>query len=156
MYKLLYFLDFTHFKETGRSVTGLEYFAWKQGPAPKQLHSELENPPPDLNDHVALIKTNDSAFVCIKVKKRFDKKYFSKRENRLLEQLSIIFRDAKAEDMVEASHLPNEPWDKTKNKKGFFASIDYFLALDNTPESITEDEAKERASDREQIEVAFK
>ena len=34
LYKLLYFLDFLHFKEVGRPVTDLEYFAWDYGPAP--------------------------------------------------------------------------------------------------------------------------
>ena len=27
LFKLLYFLDFEHFRDTGRSVTGLDYFA---------------------------------------------------------------------------------------------------------------------------------
>ena len=35
--KLLYFLDFYQFKQTGKSVTGLDYFAWKMGPVPKEL-----------------------------------------------------------------------------------------------------------------------
>jgi len=155
LYKLLYFLDFTHFKETGRSVTGLEYFAWDRGPAPRQLHNELEHPPADLNKYVAIIKTS-GAFVSIKAKKKFDGKYFTRREMRLLEQLCLIFRDSKADDMVEASHLPNQPWDTTKNKKGMFAPIDFFLALDNSSESITKEEAKERILDRKQIEAAFK
>ncbi|EQD73859.1 hypothetical protein B1A_04740, partial [mine drainage metagenome] len=34
LFKLLYFLDFEHHKETGRSVTGMDYFAWKMGPVP--------------------------------------------------------------------------------------------------------------------------
>jgi len=34
LFKLLYLLDFHHFRETGRSVTGLEYRAWKHGPVP--------------------------------------------------------------------------------------------------------------------------
>ena len=155
LYKLLYYLDFTHFKETGRSVTGLEYFAWERGPAPRQLHNELENPPSDLKNYIAVIKTS-GAFVSIKAKKKFDGKYFTKREMRLLEQLCLIFRDAKADDMVEASHLPNQPWDTTKNEKGMYALIDLFLALDTSPESITKEEAKERISDRGQIEAAFK
>ena len=40
MFKLLYFLDFEHFKTTGRSVTGLKYSAWKFGPVPTSLVSE--------------------------------------------------------------------------------------------------------------------
>ena len=39
--KLLYFLDFSHFKRTGKSVTGLDYFAWGMGPVPKELFKEL-------------------------------------------------------------------------------------------------------------------
>jgi Antitoxin SocA-like, Panacea domain len=37
LFKLLYLLDFTHFRETGRSVTGLDYRAWKMGPVPLEL-----------------------------------------------------------------------------------------------------------------------
>ncbi len=29
--KLLYSLDFCHFKQTGMSVTGIDYFAWEMG-----------------------------------------------------------------------------------------------------------------------------
>ena len=32
LFKLLYYLDFWHFKETGKSVTGLTYNAWGKGP----------------------------------------------------------------------------------------------------------------------------
>src|SRR5947209_11343888 len=49
LYKLLYFLDFEHFKETGRSVTGLDYFAWEMGPVPAALQNEIENPKPDFD-----------------------------------------------------------------------------------------------------------
>lgn len=35
IFKLLYFLDFEHFKETGRSVTNLDYYAMTLGQFPK-------------------------------------------------------------------------------------------------------------------------
>ena len=35
--KLLYFLDFMHFKQTDKSVTGQDYFAWMTGPVPDML-----------------------------------------------------------------------------------------------------------------------
>src|SRR3972149_1376061 len=50
--KLLYFLDFGHFKETGRSVTGMDYYAWKMGPVPVDLYEEVEAPEPDMADKV--------------------------------------------------------------------------------------------------------
>lgn len=32
LFKLLYLLDFEHFRQTGQNVTGLDYRAWKFGP----------------------------------------------------------------------------------------------------------------------------
>lgn len=37
--KLLYLLDFEHFRQTGYSVTGMEYHAWKMGPVPTDLYN---------------------------------------------------------------------------------------------------------------------
>ena len=48
LFKLLYFLDFEHYNQTGRSVTGMEYFAWKMGPVPTELYEEIEAPEPDM------------------------------------------------------------------------------------------------------------
>jgi uncharacterized phage-associated protein len=155
LYKLLYYLDFTHFKETGRSVTGLEYYAWDHGPAPKALHEELKNMPADINSHMALIGSADS-FTNIKPKKQFDGKYFTKREIRILNTLCEIYLEAKASDMEEVSHLENEPWDVTRKKKGMYAGIDYFLALDNAKESLNKQEVEERIKDKEQLESAFR
>ena len=33
--KLLYFLDFKHFNQTAKSVTGLDYFSLEKGTVPK-------------------------------------------------------------------------------------------------------------------------
>jgi hypothetical protein len=43
LYQLLYHLDFRHYAETGRSVTGLEYFAWPEGPVPAALEGEVNS-----------------------------------------------------------------------------------------------------------------
>lgn len=155
LYKLLFYLDFTHFKETGHSVTELDYFTWDYGPAPKKLHKEFAQQPQDIQEHITLIGSVDS-FVGVKARKKFDGKHFTKRELRILKELCDIFRDAKAEHMVEASHGIDEPWDITKKSKGMHALIDYFLALDNSPKLITREEAKERIRDKEQLESAFK
>ncbi|MDD5614462.1 MAG: Panacea domain-containing protein, partial [Candidatus Omnitrophica bacterium] len=34
LFKLLAYSDFRHFKKTGKSITGLKYFAWDFGPYP--------------------------------------------------------------------------------------------------------------------------
>ena len=53
--KLLYFLDFEHFKQTGRPVTGLDYFAWPMGPVPVSLYNETSSPEPDMGSQILFI-----------------------------------------------------------------------------------------------------
>ena len=52
--------------------------------------------------------------------------------------------------MVEASHLPNHPWEKGLKKR-----IDYLLAIDDTEKSLNIEEAKARMKEREEIIKAF-
>jgi hypothetical protein len=54
LHKLLYLLDFEHFQKTGRSVTGLDYFAWKMGPVPVALQNELDDPQEDFQAAIGL------------------------------------------------------------------------------------------------------
>jgi uncharacterized phage-associated protein len=145
--KLLYFLDFRHFKETGKSVTGLDYYAWGMGPVPKDIYEELsEKMKPDLKQ--AIQDLPKEGFQKIRSKKKFDPKYFSGREMKLLEEISFIFKDAKADDMVESTHLKNEPWDRTLKEKGEFQKIDYMLSIDCEIGSISYNEAEERLKER--------
>ena len=147
-----------HFRETGRSVTNLDYYAWDFGPVPKNLFNEMENPLADLKESIFIppkSDKNNKSFVELKAKKKFDDKYFTKRELRILENVAFIFTDAHAEDIMEASHLPNHPWDKTIQSKGEKAKIDYELALDSSESSLSLEEVLERIKDKEEIKKAF-
>lgn len=155
LYKLLFFLDFIHFKETGKSVTGLDYYAWDHGPAPQSLHEEFETPPTDIKSYISLVRSGES-FTAIKAKKAFDGKHFTKRELRILSMLCEVYLKAKASDMEEISHLENAPWDITIKRKGKYHFIDYFLALDGSKDSLSPQEALERIRDRQQLDSAFK
>ena len=153
--KLLYFLDFKHFKETGKPVTGQDYYAWEMGPVPKALFEELtEAMRPDMQGAIHPLPAGEE-FQKIIPKKSFDGRYFSKREMRLLEEIACIFRDAKAEEMVESTHFENEPWDRTVKEKGKFQKIDYLLALDSRMESLSHEEALERMKERDEIRNIF-
>lgn len=113
--KLLYFLDFEHFKETGRSVTGLEYSAWKMGPVPVELFEEIDMPEPDMAAKVSFLETQTSfnTPMCrVHPIAEFDDSHFSKRELRIMERLAGEYKESPAEDMIEATHLQNEPWHK--------------------------------------------
>jgi uncharacterized phage-associated protein len=145
--KLLYFLDFIHFKQTGKSVTGLDYFAWERGPVPKALFEEISGDmKPDMKSAIIVFPTE--SFQQIRSKKKFDDRYFSKRELEILENISFIFKDAQADDMIESTHLKNEPWDRTLKQKGEFQKIDYMLAIDSEMGSLPHNEAKERMEER--------
>jgi uncharacterized phage-associated protein len=152
--KLLYFLDFKHFKQTGKSVTGLDYFAWEMGPVPRELFEELSgNMGPDLR--ASIHELPKGGFQQISPKKQFDDQHFSKNEMKLLEEISFIFNDAKADDMIESSHLRNEPWDLTIKQKGEFKQIDYMLAIDSDLASLPYEEAKERMQERSEMNEIF-
>jgi uncharacterized phage-associated protein len=149
--KLLYFLDFKHFKQTGKSVTGLDYFAWEMGPVPKKLFEEIScKMRPDIKKAIH-IQSAGEKFQKIISKSKFNSRYFSKKELKLMEDIAFIFKDARAEDMVESTHLKNEPWDRTLKEKGMYQPIDYLLAIDSDVVSLPYDEAKERLNERMEI-----
>jgi uncharacterized phage-associated protein len=130
--KLLYFLDFEHFRETGRSVTGLDYYAWKNGPVPVELYQEVDMPEPDLAERVRFTEkpTRRGPMLTVEPVSEFDASLFSKRECRLMESLANEYRDTLAEDMIETTHLENQPWHQiyvVENKKQQL--IPYELAL---------------------------
>ena len=139
--KLLYFLDFCYFKQTGKSVTGLEYFAWNMGPVPVLLYKEISKMKPDLEKAIAII--SHEKFEQIKPKKKFNANYFTPRQLKLLETTAFIFKDAKANNMIEVTHLKNQPWEKTLSLKGEFKPIDYLLAIDGSKDCLCEDDARE-------------
>ena len=156
LFKLLYFLDFLHFKQTAKSVTGLRYFAWEWGPVPRDLFFELNNPGDDLANCVFIPQegVRDELFKMVP-RCNFDKRHFTPREIRLMDQIAYMFKDTKANDMSDISHLPNMPWYKTIQTKGEKAEIDYFLALDNQKDSLSSEEVRQRISEMQEVNSLF-
>ena len=152
--KLLSELDFTHFKQTGRSVTGLDYSSWEMGPVPAALFNELSGQMrPDLAEAIQ-IKPID-AFQKIVPVKKFNSTYFTKREKKLLADFVEIFKNATAEQMMESTHRTGGPWDKTVKEKGLNQPIDYFAALNNDSDSLSLDDATERVRERQEMYETF-
>ena len=143
MCKLLFNLDFTHFKETGNSVTGLDYYAWERGPVPKSLFYKLSGDiiSEEFQQYIEVIKREKLHEIYPKKKPNLS--VFSKREKRILEEVAEIYKYAKAKDMTEISHLKGKPWYTTLKSKGE-KKIDYMLALDDTVESINKEGATVR------------
>lgn len=132
LFKLLYFLDFEHFKMTGRSVTGLTYYAWKLGPVPTALYDEFDAPDGDFQESFdrAEIQTAKGVMQALSPKQAFSADHFTARELKIMQKLAAEYRDLDAEQMVEETHLENLPWDKVYNQAGKKqAEIPYDLAL---------------------------
>jgi uncharacterized phage-associated protein len=161
IFKLLYFLDFIHFKQVGRPVTDLEYFAFAKGPVPIKFYKEIEENslPEELAKCIEIFPEKDEMtgkekFTRFVPKLKYNLKVFTKREQEILKNLALIFKEAKSEDMSEVSHLENEPWNKTIKEKGLNKKIDFFLALDNEA-LIDKETAEERYNDIKMMKNLF-
>jgi uncharacterized phage-associated protein len=112
LFKLLYFLDFSHFREIGRSVTELSYYAWRMGPVPIALYNQLKFGKPTFAGYfrVSKVSLSKGTMELIVPGSAFDPSHFSKREMRIMKALAITYRDSKADEMIEATHLENRPW----------------------------------------------
>ena len=132
LFKLLNFLDFSHFEKTGRSVTGLEYAAFKMGPVPTKLYSEWENPTKEFIAHNYKQKVKAGLFVREELKPRheFDARLFSKYELGLMERLAKCHFNDTAESMTELSHFDTGYWAEVwSNGAGKGNHIPYKLVL---------------------------
>ena len=133
--------------EVGRSVTGLDYYAWPKGPVPVELHEQLDQPPEDMTESmkVSTRKTwNGHEMLDIAPFHPFDPTHFSKRELRSLEQLANEFCDSYAQDMIEATHLENLPWHQVYEMEGAKQElIPYELAVRKQERETTEGIASE-------------
>lgn len=132
LFKLLYLLDFEHFRQTGRSVTGLDYRAWELGPVPIHLMQEWEELKPDLAAVVSIQPERVIDYVreTVVPQAEFDDRHFSKRELRLMEELADRYRDVFSPKMIDVTHVENGAWDRVWNDgQGFDQPIAYDLAL---------------------------
>lgn len=135
LFKLLNFLDFEHYRQTGHSVTGLSYKAWEQGPVPSELWGELRyGPKDDLAREIDVRQVTDDLTDALlrrelRPKGGADLSLFTKREKKIMERLVELFRDVQANDMSKISHAKRLPWGKVfQGGKGSGEMIPYDLA----------------------------
>lgn len=130
--KLLYLLDFEHFRQTGRSVTGMDYRAWKMGPVPFSLYREWDAPEPDLATAIDVVpeKVFDHTLELVVPKVDFDDSHFTKRELRIMKELAEQHRENRSRPMIEETHKDFGPWATIwDDGRGDDERIPYPLAL---------------------------
>lgn len=118
LFKLLYFLDFEHYAETGRSVTGFEYEAWPMGPVPPELDRRIKAEDSSLLEFVEIEHESgkrDYKRISFIPKKKFDEKYFSRRQLRMLANIADRFAMMTGTEMEEFTHREGMPWDRVYN-----------------------------------------
>ncbi|MBB5202839.1 putative phage-associated protein [Inhella inkyongensis] len=140
LFKLLYLLDFEHFRQTGKCVTGFDYQAWKFGPVPVDLMEEWEQLDPDLADVVHIVPEQIVDFTRQTVKAKneasFDESEFTPRQLRMMRELADKYRDTMSASMIDVTHAQNGAWDKIwQGGKGAHQPIPYDLCIpDDAPE----------------------
>lgn len=130
--KLLYLLDFEHFRQTGSSVTGMEYRAWKMGPVPVSLFEEWDALEPDFAEAVEIVpeKVHDHYRERVIPRRAFDNSHFTRRELRVMSELAAKFRDELSRPLVNFTHAEIGPWSKIwDGGRGYQDRIPYTLAV---------------------------
>lgn len=132
LFKLLYLLDFEHFRQTGLSVTGLEYRAWQYGPVPAAVAQEWDAPQADFQQAIRIEPEPvfDYTRQAAKANVPFNDRYFTRRELQILGALAEKYRDDYAMPMVNVTHVENGAWAKVwADGRGMDQPIEYALAL---------------------------
>lgn len=153
--KLLYLLDFEHYRQVGRTVTGLKYQAWREGPVPPQVFEEIEDPEEGWSQHIEAICNpigfnNSSPTWDLKAKAEFDASLFSRRELAILKEVASKYKTHSAKSLVHLCHdTPpwNIPWKRVWEEEGRqWSEIDLglFLGKEDTI-------AREAAADHEEM-----
>lgn len=134
LFKLLYLLDFEHFSQTGKSVTGYEYEAWKFGPVPTDLMEEWEELGSDLAQAIDIkvekVIDYDRLKVIVKEGIEFNDQFFTPRELRLMSVIAEKYHDTTSGKLIDITHEQNGAWDKVwQQGMGDRNTIPYELAL---------------------------
>lgn len=132
LFKLLFLLDFEHFRRTGRSVTGLTYSAWKFGPVPIEVYQEWDAPESDFQSAISIVceRIFDFSVEMAIPRVRFNEASFTRRELSIMHDIASAYETATAREMVDVTHAENGVWDKVwNNGKGINEPIPYELSV---------------------------
>lgn len=152
--KLLYYIDFEHYRLYGRPILGDVYIRMEKGPVPKKSYSVFKTFRDNTNGPLeGLIYLRPEIFSLgkretIVAKRAPDLTVFSKSEIEIMEKWAFIWKDALAKTVSEQSHL-ERPWKETAELQ----DIDYKLGLNN--DSISREYAEYREMEDQLLERAL-
>lgn len=95
--KIHFYIDFLHYKKTGRSLTGAQYVPMKYGPCPKRYNTIYDF----LVDSCALEVKGEYGFKAVE---ELDMSYFDDSEKETLEYVLSICNEKGVEYLYDLSH----------------------------------------------------
>lgn len=138
LFKLLYLMDFEHFRMTGKSITGAEYSAWRMGPVPTVLYDQWDEPHGEFAEAVEILHERLIDYVrqTVKPKRGFDDLEFTPRQLRVMQGLAEKYKFVQSAAMIDVTHAENGAWTKVWNDgAGKSKRIPYELAISDDTEN---------------------
>jgi len=127
--KLLFYTDFCHYKDHGRSISGLSYRAIQYGPVPANydnIYTYLENEQIIRSEWLRL--SNGSAREVFKTDGDFATGLFSAEELATISKITTRFHETSTWDIVDLSHK-EKAWKELEAKKELISYQDYAFDL---------------------------
>lgn len=127
--KLLFFTDFTHYKNHGFSISGLSYRAIKYGPVPANydtIYAYLEHEKIICSQFSKL--SNGGAREVLVAEADFDKNLFTEEEKETITAVTEKFAETSTWDIVDLSHK-EKAWKKLEAKQELIGYQDYAFEL---------------------------
>lgn len=117
--KLLFYADFLHFSQKGKSISGMEYRAIEFGPVPADYDKLLVRLSEDNLVEVKEKKIGDTDYTgeTIQPKQNFDSTVFEPEEQTILQEVAKRFSGTTAKQVVDISHK-EEGWKANVEGKG--------------------------------------
>lgn len=138
LFKLLYLMDFEHFRLTGKSITGVEYSAWRMGPVPTVLYDQWDEPHGEFAEAVDIVPERQIDYVRLTVrpKRKFDDSEFTPRQLRVMHGLAEKFKDVQSAAMIDVTHAENGAWARVwSDGAGKSKPIPYELSIGEETEN---------------------
>lgn len=129
--KLLYYLDFVHFRDHKKPVTGDVYIHQGYGPVPSQIDEVLTTLKSEGSIDTKAMPYNDEEMInfSLKNESKPDESVFSQEQKKLLKQICDEFGNWPTEKIVAQTHL-EAPWFYSKPYEivdyGYARDIDFF------------------------------
>lgn len=123
--KEMFYADFLYYKDTCKSITGLEYYKLPFGPVPDQFDDILKNCILDNIINYEITFKNEYECHIISNKKVFNKNIFSSKELEILNKVYNTFSNYSSKEIVNISHK-----EKAFNNTSFNNKISYDYAFD--------------------------